>query len=70
MDTNERLNLQKMIDANNVVDYTESIRDKKHSPKIRADVLEPVECVLVTYAPSTKTQKSTNSFISSFSILI
>jgi hypothetical protein len=38
MDSNERLNLQKMIDANNVVDYTESIREKKHSPKIRADV--------------------------------
>ena len=38
MDSNERLNLQKMIDANNVVDCTDMIREKKHSSKIRADV--------------------------------
>ena len=38
MDNNERLNLQKMIDANNVVDCTEEIREKKHSAKIKTDV--------------------------------
>lgn len=38
MDDTERLNLQKMINANNVEDCTESIRDKKHSNKIRNDV--------------------------------
>jgi hypothetical protein len=38
MDTTERLNLQKMIDANNVVDCTQEIRDKKHSSKIKGDV--------------------------------
>ena len=38
MDDTERLNLQKMIDANNVVDCTEQIRDKKHSAKIKTDV--------------------------------
>ncbi len=38
MDSNERLNLQKMIDANNVVDCTENIREKKHSGKIKTDV--------------------------------
>jgi len=38
MDDTERLNLQKMIDANNVVDCTQEIRDKKHSAKIKMDV--------------------------------
>ena len=38
MDDTERLNLQKMIDANNVVDCTQEIRDKKHSAKIKTDV--------------------------------
>jgi hypothetical protein len=38
MNNNERLNLQKMIDENNVVDCTNDIREKKHSNKIRADV--------------------------------
>jgi hypothetical protein len=38
MNNNERLNLQKMIDENNVVDCTNDIREKKHSSKIRADV--------------------------------
>ena len=34
----DRLQLQKMIDANNVVDCTEDIRQKKHSPLIKKDV--------------------------------
>ena len=34
----DRLQLQKMIDANNVVDCTQDIRDKKHSQLIKADV--------------------------------
>lgn len=38
MDDTERLNLQKMINANNVEDCTDSIRTKKHSGKIRNDV--------------------------------
>ena len=38
MNSNERLNLQKMINANDVVDQTENIRREKHSFKIREDV--------------------------------
>ena len=38
MDTLDRLNLNKMIDANNVQDCTEEIRTKKHSKFIRDDV--------------------------------
>jgi hypothetical protein len=38
MDSFERLNLNKMIDANNVQDCTNEIRDKKHSKLIRDDV--------------------------------
>ncbi len=38
MDTLDRLNLNKMIDANNVQDCTNEIRDKKHSDLIRNDV--------------------------------
>ena len=38
MDTLERLNLNKMIDANNVQDCTNEIREKKHSSLIRDDV--------------------------------
>jgi len=38
MDTLDRLNLSKMIDANNVQDCTNEIRDKKHSKLIREDV--------------------------------
>ena len=34
----DRLQLNKMIDANNVQDCTEEIRTKKHSDKIREDV--------------------------------
>ena len=42
MDDTERLNLQKMISANEVEDCTESIRNKKHSQKIRDDVTRMV----------------------------
>jgi hypothetical protein len=42
MDDNERLNLQRMINANDVEDCTESIRNKKHSVKIRDDVTKMV----------------------------
>jgi hypothetical protein len=38
MDTLDRLNLNKMIDANNVQDCTNEIREKKHSKFIRDDV--------------------------------
>jgi hypothetical protein len=38
MDTLDRLNLNKMIDANNVQDCTNDIREKKHSGLIRDDV--------------------------------
>ena len=38
MNSNERLNLQKMIHENNVDDFTNDIREKKHSEKIRNDV--------------------------------
>ena len=38
MNNSERINLQKMINANNVTDYTNDIREKKHSMKIYADV--------------------------------
>ena len=38
MDPNEKLNLLKMIDANNVVDCTDDIRYKRHSVKIKHDV--------------------------------
>ena len=38
MDPLEKLNLSKMINANNVQDCTEEIRQKKHSQLIRNDV--------------------------------
>ena len=38
MDPLEKLNLSKMIDANNVQDCTDDIRQKKHSQLIRDDV--------------------------------
>lgn len=38
MDPSERLNLQKMISANNVEDMTDDIRKKKHSEFIRDDI--------------------------------
>ena len=39
----DRLQLQKMIDANNVVDCTQDIREKKHSSVIRNDVARLLE---------------------------
>jgi hypothetical protein len=38
MDNNARLQLQKMIKANDVEDQTELIRELKHSHKLRSDV--------------------------------
>ena len=38
MNNSERIHLDKMINANNVRDCTEDIREKKHSGKIFADV--------------------------------
>jgi len=38
MDNIDRLNLQKMIAANDVEDYTEEIREKKHSQLIKNDL--------------------------------
>jgi hypothetical protein len=38
MNNSERIHLDKMINANNVRDCTEDIREKKHSGKIYADV--------------------------------
>jgi len=38
MDTENRLNLQKMINANNVEDMTDEIRNKKHSQLIKNDL--------------------------------
>lgn len=38
MDNTDRLNLQKMINANDVVDCTGEIREKKHSQLIKADI--------------------------------
>lgn len=38
MDSTERIHLQKMINANNVQDCTNEIREKKHSDKIKNDV--------------------------------
>jgi hypothetical protein len=43
MNQSDRLNLSRMIDANNVQDCTQDIRDKKHSGKIRADVKRLVD---------------------------
>lgn len=43
MNTNDRLQLEKMINENDVVDCTQDIREKKHSPKIREDVTRMIE---------------------------
>ena len=40
MNPNDRLELNKMIGANNTQDFTEHIRDKKHSSLINMDVQE------------------------------
>ena len=38
MDNSDRLNLQKMINANDVEDFTDDIREKKHSELIKQDL--------------------------------
>ncbi|MEX0598574.1 MAG: hypothetical protein WD512_18980, partial [Candidatus Paceibacterota bacterium] len=38
MDNKDRLNLQKMINANDVEDFTDDIREKKHSEPIKQDL--------------------------------
>lgn len=43
MDSSDRLQLEKMIQANNVVDCTQDIRRKNHSQPIRTDVRRMVE---------------------------
>ena len=43
MNAVDRLQLEKMIQANDVEDCTESIREKKHSDKIRKDVKKLLE---------------------------
>jgi hypothetical protein len=43
MNNTERIQLQKMINANNVTDCTEEIREKKHSHKIYVDVTRLLE---------------------------
>lgn len=43
MNNSERIHLQKMINANNVTDCTNEIREKKHSDKIYADVTRLLE---------------------------
>jgi hypothetical protein len=43
MNQTENIQLKKMINENNVVDYTEDIRAKKHSSKIHDDVQRLLE---------------------------
>jgi len=43
MDKIDRLQLEKMIKANNVEDVTEEIRSKRHSDLIRRDVIKMIE---------------------------
>ena len=43
MDDSDRLHLQKMISSNNVEDYTNDIKAKKHSQLIRNDVSKLLE---------------------------
>jgi hypothetical protein len=43
MDQNDRLNLKKMIETNEVEDCTNQIRSKKHSQYIKRDVLQMIK---------------------------
>jgi hypothetical protein len=43
MDQNDRLNLKKMIETNEVEDCTNQIRSKKHSQYIKNDVLQMIK---------------------------
>ena len=68
----EKLDLQKMIKANDVVDYTEDIRAKKHSQRIRDDVTKMIDLKKKyarlekrlgrKFSTKTKNQMSTRSF--------
>ena len=42
MDNNQRLQLDKLIRANNVEDVTQDIRERKHSLLIREDITKMV----------------------------
>jgi hypothetical protein len=56
MDNIDRLQLEKMIKANNVEDVTEEIRTKKHSDLIRRDVIKLLE-IKKKYPRLDKTQQ-------------
>ena len=43
MNQTESLQLKKMINENNVTDYTNDIREKKHSELIRNDVTRMID---------------------------
>ncbi len=60
MNNTERIQLQKMINANNVTDYTEEIRAKKHSQKIYTDVTRLLE--LKTKYEKTLGESNPNKF--------
>ena len=57
MDANDRLNLQKMINENNVEDFTEDIRKKKHSIKLKKD-LNNLLSLKVKYSNLAKNDKN------------
>ena len=52
MNSQEKLLLQEMIQANNVEDQTQSIRNLKHSDLIKTDVLKLLEIMKETTDPS------------------
>ena len=52
MNSEEKLLLQEMIQANNVEDQTQSIRNLKHSCLIKTDVLKLLEIMKETSDPS------------------
>ena len=56
MDASDRLNLQKMINENNVEDFTEDIRKKKHSIKLKKD-LDNLLSLKVKYSDLAKNDK-------------
>jgi hypothetical protein len=59
MDPLDKLNLHKMINANNVQDCTEEIREKKHSQLIRDDV---TRLITLKSKYSRLAQTNTNQF--------
>lgn len=58
MNKDERLQLKKMIDANNVEDQTETIRKLKHSNKIRDEVVS-MQRIIVENNISTEKEETT-----------